>query len=51
MEQLTQSILAEIREPASPQRLDSLRAAVQNHTYHVPTVDLVDAVMKQWFVA
>lgn len=51
VEQLTQSILAEIREPASPQRLDSLRTAVQNHTYHVPTVDLVDAVMKQWFVA
>lgn len=51
VEQLTQSILSQIREPASPQRLESLRTAVQNKTYHIPTGDLVDAVMKQWFVA
>lgn len=49
VEQLTGSIMAQIREPASPQRLDSLRAAVQNKTYNIPTGDLVDAVMKQWF--
>lgn len=51
VEQLTNSIMSQIREPASPQRLDSLRAAVQNKTYNVPTGDLVDAVMKQWFTA
>ena len=51
VEQLTGSIMAQIREPASPQRLDSLRAAVQNKTYNIPTGDLVDAVMKQWFTA
>lgn len=49
VEQLTSSIMSEIREPASAQRLDSLRAAVQNKTYSIPTGDLVDAVMKQWF--
>lgn len=49
VEQLTNSIMSQIREPASPQRLDSLRTAVQNKTYHIPTGDLVDAVMKQWF--
>lgn len=49
VEQLTGSIMAQIREPASPQRLDSLRTAVQNKTYNIPTSDLVDAVMKRWF--
>lgn len=49
VEQLTSSIMSEIREPASAQRLDNLRAAVQNKTYSVSTNDLVDAVMKQWF--
>lgn len=49
VEQLTNSIMSQIREPASPQRLDSLRTAVQNKTYNIPTGDLVDAVMKQWF--
>lgn len=49
VEQLTSSIMSEIREPTDPQRLDSLRTAVQNKTYNIPTGDLVDAVMKQWF--
>ena len=49
VEQLVGSIMSQIREPASPQRLDSLRTAVQNKTYNIPTGDLVDAVMKQWF--
>lgn len=49
VEQLTSSIMSEIREPASARRLDDLRTAVQNKTYSVPTKDLVDAVMKQWF--
>ena len=44
-QQLTRSIMAEIREPASPQRLESLRTAVANGSYHVPTAKLVDAVM------
>lgn len=51
VEQLTSSIMSQIREPASPQRLDSLRAAVQNKTYSIPTGDLVDAMMQRWFTA
>ena len=50
VEQLSRSILSEIREPASPERLESLRAAVQRGEYHVPTGELVDAVMRH-FVA
>jgi len=50
VEQLSRSILSEIREPASPERLESLRSAVQKGTYNVPTGELVDAVMRH-FVA
>ena len=45
-EQLSRSILAEIREPASAERLESLRNAVQKGEYNVPTDRLVDAVMR-----
>lgn len=46
-DQLSRSIMSEIREASSPQRLESLRTAVQEGTYHVPTGLLVDAVMRQ----
>ena len=46
VEQLSRSILAEIREPASAERLESLRNAVQKGEYNVPTDRLVDAVMR-----
>lgn len=46
VEQLSRSILSEIKEPASPERLESLRNAVQKGEYRVPTGELVDAVMR-----
>lgn len=50
VEQLSRSILSEIREPASQERLESLRSAIQKGTYNVPTGELVNAVMRH-FVA
>ena len=50
VEQLSRSILSEIREPASQERLESLRSAIQKGTYNVPTGELVDAVIRH-FVA
>ena len=49
-EQLSRSIMAEIREPASPERIEDLRRAVQSGSYRVPTGELVDAVIRH-FVA
>ena len=49
IEQVTRSILSEIKEPASDERIEALRTAMQNGTYHVPTETLVDEVMKHWF--
>ena len=46
VEQLSRSILAEIKEPASQERLETLRNAIQKGEYHVPTSQLVDAVMR-----
>ena len=46
VEQLSRSIMAEIREPASPERLEALRNAVQKGEYNIPTDQLVDAVMR-----
>lgn len=46
VEQLSRSILAEIKEPASPERLEGLRSAIQKGEYNVPTDQLVDAVMR-----
>lgn len=49
-EQLSRSIMAEIQTPASPERIESLRRAVQSGSYNVPTDRLVDAVIRH-FVA
>lgn len=51
IEQLTKSIVSEMHEPASSERLERLRQAVQNRTYHIPTKDLVDAMMRHWCIA
>ncbi len=37
----------EINAPASPERLEKLRASIKNGTYHIPTQDLVDAILGQ----
>ncbi len=39
-----------VREPASLERLESLRSAIKNGTYHIPTEDLAGAVMRRWFI-
>ena len=49
IQQITDTIVSEIHEPASPEKLEALRDEVQNKTYHVSTQDLVDAIMKRWF--
>ncbi len=51
IDQLTKAIVSETRTPASPERLEKLRTAVRNGTYHIPTGDLADAVMRHWFIA
>ena len=51
IQQITDTIVSEIHEPASAEKLESLRDAVQNKTYHVSTPDLVDAIIKRWFGA
>ena len=48
-ERATRSIMSSIDSPTPPQKLEELRAAVQNKTYYVSTGDLVDAVMQRWF--
>ena len=50
VDQLTKAIATEVYKPASPERLESLRTAVQNGTYYVATGDLVDAMMSRWFL-
>lgn len=47
-EQLTKAIASELREPASPERLKDLQKAIENKSYHVPTGDLVNAMMRHW---
>ena len=49
-EQLSRSIMAEIREPASPERIEDLRRAVQSGSYRVPTGELEAAGIRH-FVA
>ncbi|MDK2812945.1 MAG: hypothetical protein PWQ08_200 [Clostridiales bacterium] len=51
IQQITDAIVSEIHEPASAEKLESLRDAVQNKTYRVSTSNLVDAIMKRWFGA
>lgn len=48
VDQLTKSIVSQMEQPASQERLDSLKSAVQDGTYHIPTEDLVDAVVGRW---
>ena len=48
VDHLTKSVLAEIQRPASPERLDALRTAVQSGAYRVPAGDLADALMRRW---
>ncbi|MBC8585801.1 flagellar biosynthesis anti-sigma factor FlgM [Youxingia wuxianensis] len=50
-EQLSRAIAAELCRPASPERLESLRKAIQDKSYHVPTTDLADAIMQHWCIA
>lgn len=38
-------IAAEVESAASPERLEELRAAVENGTYNVPAGDVADAIL------
>lgn len=49
VQQLSRSIMSQIKAPASAQRLESLRSAIAGGNYHVATSDLVDAVVRQWY--
>jgi len=51
IDQLTKAIVSETKTPASSERLEKLRTAVRNGTYHIPTGDLADAVMRHLFIA
>ena len=37
----------EVENSASPQRVEELREAVQNGSYHVPTADIADAILNR----
>ena len=50
VEQLAKSVTAQIMAPASPQRLEALRQAVQENAYHVPAGQLAEALMKNWLL-
>ncbi len=51
IEQLTKAVSAEYQQATPPEKLESLRNAVQNKAYYVPTGDLAEAMMKHWFLA
>ena len=51
VEQYARTVTAELCRPASQQRLDALRTAIQNGEYHIPTEKLADAMMKKWLLA
>ena len=50
LEQYSRTVTARLCQPASAQRLESLRTAIQNGEYHVSTEDLADAMMKKWLM-
>lgn len=47
-EMLTRSIAASIDRPTESDKLNSIRAAVENGTYYVPTDDLVNSLYSRW---
>lgn len=51
VEQYARTVATELCRPAPQQRLDALRAAIQNGEYRVSTEDLADAMMKKWILA
>ncbi len=49
IQQITDAIVSEIHEPASAEKIEALRDAVQNKSYRVATSDIANAIMKRWF--
>lgn len=50
VERYSRAVAAELCRPASPERLEALRTAIQNGEYHVSAETLADAMMKKWFL-
>ena len=50
-ENFTRTVVSELHKPASPERLESLRSAIENKSYYVATDDLVSAIMRRWDMA
>lgn len=48
IDKVSKSILDEIQTPAPTEKLEQLKAAVQNGSYHIATGDLADALMQRW---
>ena len=50
VEQYARTVTAELCRPASQQRLDELRSAIQKGEYYIPTEKLADSMMKKWLL-
>ena len=48
VEQLTKSIVSQMEQPSSVEKLDSIAKAVQEKNYFVPTDELTDRIMQRW---
>lgn len=49
IDKVSKSILEEIQTPAPADKLEQLKAAVQNGSYRIATGDLADSLMQRWF--
>ena len=49
IDKVSKSILEEIQTPAPAEKLEQLKAAVQNGSYRIATGDLADCLMQRWF--
>ncbi len=48
MEKTAWTLAQQVSRPASAQRIDALRTAVQNRTYSVPAAKIADAMVSSW---
>ena len=48
VEKTAWSLTQQATRPASPQRIEALREAVQNRTYSVPAERIADAMVSSW---
>ncbi len=48
VEQLSKAVISEIEQPTSQEKLDSIKAAVKENSYHVSTSELADVILQRW---